>query len=264
MATNEEARGRFSWFDLMTIDMTAATKFYAEVMGWELESWSGAGGDMPPYTMWKGPSGPLGGVMALPEEAKKMGAPPNWMGYVVVPDLDATLAKAGELGAKVLMPPMAIPTVGRFAVIADPQGATIAAIQFEGDAPGHDDTPAVGEVSWRELMTTDREKGFDFYATLFGWEKGEAMDMGAEMGGVYQMYTRRGKPLGGMMNKPAAMPGPSVWLYYFRVADLDATIAKVKSLGGKLLNGPMEVPGGDRVAQLMDPQGAAFALHQVK
>jgi predicted enzyme related to lactoylglutathione lyase len=264
MATNQEARGRFGWFDLMTSYVSSATEFYTKVVGWELESWSGAGGDMPPYTMWKGPKGPFGGAMSLPDDAKKMGAPPNWMGYVIVPDLDATLAKAGELGARVLMPPKSIPTVGRFAVIADPQGAVIAPFQSEGDAPGHDEAPAVGEVAWRELMTTDPDKAFDFYATLFGWEKGEAMDMGAEMGGIYQIYARKGMPLGGMFKKPAEMPGPSFWLYYFRVADLDASIEKVKTLGGQLLNGPMEVPGGDRVAQMADPQGAAFALHQMK
>ena len=101
-----------------------------------------------------------------------------------------------------------------------------------------------------------------FYEALFGWNKTEAMDMGER--GIYQMYGKGEKTFGGMMTKPAEMPGPPAWLYYVTVADLDATVDQVKARGGQLLMGPMDVPGGDRIAQCMDPQGAAFALHEGK
>ena len=102
---------------------------------------------------------------------------------------------------------------------------------------------------------------FSYFGTLFGWKKTETMDMGEA--GLYQMYGIGGRTLGGMFNKPADVPAVS-WLYYIHVADVNQTVEKMKSLGGTLCNGPMEVPGGDLIAQCTDPQGAAFALHSSK
>ena len=68
------------------------------------------------------------------------------------------------------------------------------------------------------------------------------MDMGE--GGMYQMYGRGAHPLGGMFNRPPEMPWSS-WLFYITVSDVNAAVDKVKALGGQILNGPMEAPGGD-------------------
>jgi predicted enzyme related to lactoylglutathione lyase len=125
--------------------------------------------------------------------------------------------------------------------------------------PGHDGPPAIGEFSWHELATTDWEAAWTFYSKLFGWQKADAMDMG-EMG-TYQMYHRGAHPLGGIFNKPPEMP-VSCWVLYVRVPDVAAAVSQVTAMGGKVLMGPMEVPGGDLVAQCSDPQGALFALHQ--
>lgn len=255
----EDVRGQYVWYELMTTDPKAAIGFYTAVIGWGTEEFSGAG---EPYTMWTTTGGPLGGVLQLPPEAKSMGAPPHWLGYIGTPDTDKTLERARTLGGKLLVGPMDIPTVGRFAVIADPQGAVFAAftpVMAPGPQPA---TPSAGSVSWHELTTTDWQAGFAFYNDLFGWSKMEAMDMGPM--GTYQMFGRNGTMLGGMFNKSAEMPFPPHWLYYIHVGDLDATLERVKSAGGTVLNGPMEVPGGDRIAQCMDPQGAAFALHARK
>jgi hypothetical protein len=70
--------------------------------------------------------------------------------------------------------------------------------------------------------------------------------------------------LGGMFNKTPEMPAPPHWLYYVRVDDVDRVAGEVPKAGGTVLNGPMDVPGGDRIAQCMDPQGAAFAIHHTK
>lgn len=160
--------------------------------------------------------------------------------------------------AKVLTAPMDIPEVGRFAVISDPQGAAIAIFTPQDSPPGHD-VPNVGDISWHELTTTDHAKAYDFYQQLFGWEKRGDFDMGAM--GVYQTYGRGEQTLGGMWTAPADLPMPPNWLYYIRVANVDDAAERVKALGGRVLNGPMDVPGGDRIAQCMDPQGAAFAVH---
>ena len=148
--------------------------------------------------------------------------------------------------------------------VQDPQGAVLALYTPAGEAPGHDGETGIGEFSWHELATTDHAAAFDFYSALFEWTVVEAMDMGP--GGMYQMYGRlSGQSLGGMFNKPAGTPGPpAFWLYYVTVPDVNAAVERVTQLGGQMLNGPMEVPGGDITAQCMDPQGAAFALHTKK
>jgi predicted enzyme related to lactoylglutathione lyase len=260
MAPSSETEGRFVWYDLMTTDPEAAQSFYTKLIGWSTEGW-----DAPtPYTMWKNEDQSLGGVMTLPDEAKQAGAPPHWLGYIHTPDVDQTLKTAEENQAKVLVPAQDIPEVGRFAVVSDPQGAAFAIFSPKGEAPGHAGEPQVGEVSWHELNTSDHENAWGFYETLFGWKKLDAMDMG-EMG-MYQMFTHAGSdlPMGGMFNKPKEVPGPPFWLYYARVDDVHKSVEDVKKLGGQVLNGPMEVPGGDHIAQCMDPQGAAFALHSTK
>jgi predicted enzyme related to lactoylglutathione lyase len=251
-------RGRFYWYDLMTSDVEAAKSFYTKLIGWSTTLWNGAS---QPYTMWTKGETPLGGVMELPEDARNAGAPPHWMGYVLVPDLDATLAQVKQLGGMVLVPGTDIPTVGRFGVFSDPQGAALAAFTPIEEAPGG--PPQAGDFSWHELATSDPVAAFTFYEKLFGWEKTEAMDMG-EMG-IYQMYRKRGGefPLGGIFKRPAEMP-VSAWLFYAMVKDVHDSVETVRKLGGQVLNGPMEVPGGDFIAQCTDPQGAMFAIHSTK
>ncbi len=78
--------------------------------------------------------------------------------------------------------------------------------------------------------------------------------------GVYFTFSRNGQEIGGIYNRTPDMPGPS-WLPYVRVKDVQQAVKKVKSAGGTLIAGPMEVPGGDWIAQFVDPQGAVFAVH---
>jgi hypothetical protein len=130
--------------------------------------------------------------------------------------------------------------------------------------PGFDGTPKVGRFSWYELMTTDYKRAFDFYRQLFGWEKtGDEMDMGG--GNAYFMYGMKGKMFGGIYNREPNMANvPPFWLSYVFVKDADkATDAAIRA-GARLVNGPMDVPGGGRIAVIGDPQGAAFAFHSAK
>jgi hypothetical protein len=257
----EPWHGRFAWYELMTTDPAAAEAFYTEVVGWQTQPFPGL---EEPYTTWMSGPQPVGGLMALPEEAKAGGAPPNWLTYVAVESADATVARAQGLGARLEVGPRDIPAVGRFAVLADPQGAVFAILQpADPGQYGPEIVPAPLEISWRELATTDPVAATAFYTTLFGWEKQNANDMGEPVG-VYQEFGRPGLPLGGIYRKPADMPFPPFWLVYARVADIEASLATVRENGGTVLMGPMEIPGGDRIAQILDPQGAAFALHQAK
>ncbi|MDP3775089.1 MAG: VOC family protein [Gemmatimonadales bacterium] len=249
--------GRFCWHELLTTDTDAAAAFYTKVVGWGLIPWE----QDPSYRMWSADGVPIGGLMALPDDAKRMGAPPHWLWYGSTPNVDDTVAHAYRLGAKPLSGMIDVPNVGRMAVMSDPQGAVFAAYQPAGETSGHDGKPRVGEFSWHELATTDWKAAFDFYRALFGWEKTDVMDMGP--GGMYLMFGRLGVTLGGIYNKPPEMPAPPHWLCYARVPDADKAAALATKLGGKILNGPMDPPGGDRIYQCMDPQGAAFAVHAV-
>jgi len=250
-------RGKHVWYELLTTDPEAAEGFYNAVVGWGTQPFS----DDNPYKMWTAGERPIGGRMELPEEARAAGAPPHWLAHIATADVDATAARAEELGGGVVTPPQDIPEVGRFATLRDPFGAGFFAFTPSGDSPQPEGRPGHGEFSWHELMTDDHERAFDFYSSLFGWEKGEAMDMGEH--GVYQLFREGGadEDLGGMMNRPKEMP-VSAWIYYVNVEDLDGAVEAVEAHGGTVMNGPMEVPGGDRVAQCMDPQGAVFALHE--
>ena len=249
--------GRFVWYELLTSDPDAAVPFYTKLTGWTTSKLEGM---EPPYTMWMNGETPVGGVMQLPEMAVKAGAPPHWLAYVSTPDIDATTTKVSSLGG-VVHHQMEIPKVGKIAILGDPQGAVIAAYTPSDYAPGGEGPPEKGQFSWHELMTSNHEAAFEFYGAVFGWEKTDAFDMGEA--GMYQMYglAGTGLPLGGMFNKPKEVPAPPHWLLYTMVDNVDASADQVKAMGGQVLNGPEEVPGGDRVVQCMDVQGAAFALH---
>ncbi|MGZ5984405.1 MAG: VOC family protein [Caulobacteraceae bacterium] len=245
----------FCWYELMTSDTAAAGKFYSAVVGWKAEESQGG----MPYTMFAPPGGPpVAGMMDLPKEVADQGGPPGWIGYVAVDDLDASTAKVGELGGTVHRPPADIPGVGRFSVVADPFGAVF--MLFTA-APGYSmpsDAPGVGFIGWRELMAGDLEKAWTFYSTLLGWTRGADHDMGPM--GAYRLFKTGGTAdVGGMMTKPASLPA-SFWTYYFNVDAIRKAADRLTAAGGKVMNGPMQVPGGDWIVQAMDPQGGMFAL----
>ena len=246
--------GLFVWFELLTRDPKAAIAFYSEVVGWKTQPFGEDG-----YTMWVGSQGPLGGVMQLPAEAAKMGAPPHWLASVQVENVDATVTLAKKLGGKVYMEAFDIPTVGRYAVLGDPQGPSISVFTPGGAMPPHD-TSKEGEFCWNELVTSDSVAAFSFYSALFGWKVLQEMDMGPM--GTYRIYGVGETRLGGMMTSPKSGGPPPMWLHYLEISDLDAALARATKRGAKVMNGPMDVPGGGRVVALQDPQGAGFALHR--
>ena len=146
-------------------------------------------------------------------------------------------------------------------MLADPQGATFALFTpLPSENPPMKDLGRAGEFSWHELMTTNQNEAFAFYEQLFGWKKTSAMDMGDH--GVYQMFGLTSEvPLGGLYTIPEGMGAPPNWLPYIHVDSADAAAERVQQLGGTIKNGPMEVPGGDRIAVCADPQGCHFAVH---
>ncbi|ACB95255.1 VOC family protein [Beijerinckia indica] len=251
-------QGTFVWYELMTTDAKAAETFYRDVVGWGSQD---AGTEGMAYTLLTVGGIPRAGLMVLPKEASDAGAHPGWIGYVAVDDVDASAAKVSELGGKVLRQPDNIPNIGRFSVVADPQGAAFVlfkgAAEMPSPAPGTVSPGTPGTTGWHELAAGDWEKAFDFYSALFGWTKDQTFDMGPM--GTYQLFAHDGAPIGGMMTKPPILPVP-FWSYYFFVDSINAAIDRVKSAGGTVTNGPHQVPGGDWIIHGLDPQGAPFAL----
>jgi predicted enzyme related to lactoylglutathione lyase len=247
-----------TWYELLTTDVTAAENFYRAVVGWNVQPFEGSPAGR--YDMWMRPGGvPIGGVMQIPPG---MNFPAHWEMYIEVPKLEDAVAKIERLGGRALSPVIDVKDVGRMRTMQDPQGAVFAIHEPASSSDVAEAPAEIGAVSWHELATTNAEGAMNFYGDMFGWKPTETMDMGPM--GKYHMFGRA-FPLGGMMNKPKEMANvPPNWNLYFRVSDVHAAVDRVKANGGQVLNGPMEVPGGDWIINCMDPQGAAFSLHQRK
>lgn len=245
------------WYELMTGtgELPAAEAFYGSVLGWEFQD---AGMEGFTYHLATSEGDMVAGLMEPPPDAG--GMPPFWMVYFAVDDADATVAAVQAAGGRVHRPPEDIPGTGRFAIVADPQGAGFAILQplpmSEGAGGAAFAQQRAGHGSWHELMTTDPAAGFDFYARIFGWSRARAFDMGGM--GTYQLFAHDGLDIGGMMGLGNA-PVPC-WLTYFGTDGVTGAMARVEAGGGRVAHGPMEVPGGAFIAVAQDPQGAWFAL----
>ncbi len=246
---------KFVWYDVMTTDTRAAEAFYSNVVGWQMKN---SGMPAPGYTLLMDGNDMVGGLMTLPEDARAMGAPSAWMGYIGVSDVDACAGEIVAAGGKIHRPPQDIPGVGRFAVAADPHGAGFLIFTpstTEEPAPVAPMTPR--RIGWHELHAGNLDEAFAFYEKLFGWTKAERHDMGGGL--IYQTFATGGLPVGGMMTKMESTPHPH-WAYYIAVADFDAAVARITANGGAIIMQPHEVPGGAWIVVAQDPQGAHFCL----
>jgi predicted enzyme related to lactoylglutathione lyase len=246
-------KGKFGWYELMTSDPKAAAKFYSDVVGWTAKEMPSGNGST--YTTFNIGDVGIAGMLTIPGHTA-------WVGYIAVDDVDAHIEKIVAAGGKLWRPATDIPNMLRFAVMSDPQGAAI--IVFTPDpampSPKRPESPAPGTIGWHELYTTDVEAGYSFYNNLFGWTKLTDMDMGPM--GIYRLFDQgdhKEMGDGGMMTKAPHIP-VSCWNFYFNVDSIKAAVERVEAGGGKVLNGPMQVPGGGWIINGQDPQGAMFSL----
>jgi predicted enzyme related to lactoylglutathione lyase len=246
--------GRFAWYELITTDVADAKAFYAKVVGWGAQDASTPG---LPYTLFTAGEASVGGLMGLPDEARRMGATPRWVGYVGVKDVDATADRLKALGGAVYVPPTNS-NIGRIAVVADPQTANLALVEGlkVGQRQSRAEFGKPGRVGWHELLAADWQKAFAFYGELFGWQR---VDTEIDWRDTYQLFSAGGQTIGAMFTKLPTDPVP-YWLYYINVDDIDAAAERVKIAGGEVFDGPLEMSGGSWIARCGDPQGAAFAL----
>lgn len=240
------------WYELMTDAPDAAQAFYAPVMGWVFDT--PPGGMERDYRVFAAPDGEgVGGIMPA-------AMPPTWAFYVGVADVDAMAGRVTDLGGKVHLGPQDIPGVGRFAFVADPQGATFYLMRGGSDVDSTAFAPSKpGHYSWNELVTSDQDAALVFYGALFGWTVAGAMPMG-DMGD-YTFLAHQGDMIGAVMTNPQRGSG-SFWNFAFTVPDIDRAKAAVEAGGGTVRQGPVALPGddGDWMIQIIDPQGAKVML----
>lgn len=247
--------GTAIWYELVGPNPAVAQTFYSAVIGWTIADSGMPGMD---YRLATAPDGSqVGGLMLQPEG---MPFAPGWLIYYGVADVDAAVVRIQDLGGSVHMPPTDIPGVGRFALVADPQGVIFYIMRGNGDEPSKaflQGPDAYGHGVWNELITPDPDAAFDFYGKLFGWTKEGSMPMGPM--GDYD-FIGAGEARPGAMMSSTKTGAPAAWGNYFHVPDIDAAIATAKASGGTLRQGPDPIPGGDFSAKLIDPDGAAFGL----
>ncbi|MDT0379931.1 VOC family protein [Streptomyces sp. DSM 42041] len=264
MKITEPVLGAPCWAELGTPDVADAGRFYGGLFGWtpEEDASPEAGG----YTMMLLDDDPVAAATPLYQTDQ----PVAWTMAVSVADADVVAERVRETGGAVLMEPMDVFDLGRFAVVADPGGAVFTLWQaglFRGAAR----LDERGALCWVELATRDTVAARAFYTTALGWTAtgGDAAGdaEGSNGGGPYGGYTQwgiGGRDFGGMvrMTDDRFPPGvPPHWLLYFAVDDVDASVAHALELGGGTTFPAVDVPGTGRVAGLTDPQGGAFALY---
>jgi len=249
--------GYFAWYELMTTDVTSAASFYRNVVGWDTEADSAS---QLPYTLFTAGKVPTAGLMELPDEGRKMGAMPRWMGYVGVRDVHAAADRIKRLGGAVYVPPTDT-NIGRISVVADPRGATFGVIDRpQVTLQQSTDSGKPGRIGWHELLATDVAEEVAFYCELFGWQRAETDN---HLTDAYVSLSAGGQVIGGAFKNPTEKSQP-FWLLYLNVDDVDAAAERVRAGGGQASLNDVELPGGSWVALCVDPQGAAFSLQGKK
>ncbi|WP_428333648.1 VOC family protein [Novosphingobium sp.] len=241
------------WYELLSTNPDASTTFYEHVIGWTIGA--KPSGDFDYRTIAVGDSG-VAGLMHLTRGMAADGAKATWLFYIGVDDVDATVAAITEKGGTVIKPAWDMPGVGRMAFVTDPQGNPFYVMTSASNGTSTAfDRFGMGKCNWNELVTSDHATGDAFYADVFGWTYPGRMTMPGDMGD-YVFVSVGDVGIGATMHASGdAAPG---WRFYFRTPDIDATVAKVGEAGGKVLMGPHDVPGGDRIILATDSHGVVF------
>ena len=246
--------GAFCWIELATTDQPGATKFYTNLLGWDVNDNPMGPGEF--YSMFALNGSTTGAAYTMRKDQREQGVPPHWGIYIEVGSADETAAKAAKLGGIVLAPAFDVFDLGRMAVLQDPTGAIFQVWQSKRNA-GMAVTSEDNAFCWADLSTPDPQRGAKFYSDLFGW----IMEKGENDSSDY-IHIRNGENhIGGIPPAHHRDPhAPAHWLIYFQVADVEATAAKAQELGGKILMPPRKMEGVGSFAIISDPQGAVFAI----
>lgn len=257
---NATETGRFCWAELGTPDGRAARYFYGRVFGWEakpLEVQTPTGIFLD-YRLLQRDGRSIAGLYEQIGEQRAEGAPPDWLPFVSVADVDASAARAVEFGARLALRPLQVFDMGRMAILIDPQGARLALWQPK-ELLGFQVRGESGSTAWFELVTPEPETAVDFYSSLLGWNA-----QSVPVGDRPYTLLRAGEEAvaGAISSRGGPVEAEPRWLTYFATDDCDAACKRIASLRGQVLVEPTDVPGIGRYAAASDPHGAAFGLLQ--
>ena len=259
MKTDNHAPGMFSWADLGTTDPEGAKSFYTELLG--LDAVDLPMGESMSYSMLNKGDRTACALYRMPPDMEKMtGGRPFWVSYFTVESADQTAERIKQVGGKVTSGPFDVLASGRMVIAHDPAGAIFSC----WEPKNHIGAGVFGEpgaLAWNELYTHDVRTGARFYGDLFGWA---ASAETAGDGGEYTLFELDDTPAAGMMKiRPEWGEMHPNWSIHFAVADLDASLDKIKGLGGKQISPAMEVEDAGRFSFVQDPQGAFFSIMQM-
>jgi len=249
--TQAKPAGTPTWLDLTSPDSESARKFYNAILGWEYDIGAPEFGG---YTTARlGSRSTVGIVGDHPDNVTQ---PSSWLLYFATHQIEADVARAVTLGAKVLSPVMVVGQFGSMAICEDPTGAKFGLWQADHHI-GFQVSDEPGSAAWYELYSTNAQLACDFYTALLS---ATADPMPGEL--EYYVLKHGDAMLGGIMQiLPAWGPMPSQWVTYFAVANIEETASMAASLGSKITRDVEESPFG-RLATLTDPAGAMFKLLQ--
>jgi predicted enzyme related to lactoylglutathione lyase len=238
--------GKVVWHDLVTADMAGVQQFYAGVFGWQFEPVTDG------YVLVRNGDRAIGGIAALDSAT----AGSQWLAQISVPDIAASAEAVRHAGGKVLLGPFTLRGRGQVAVVSDPQAAIFGMIQTSDGDPV-DAAPRDGDWLWHEVWVADPQAAAKFYFPLFGYTPGTA-----EINGKPYLYFKSaGKARAGLVQKPDPKIG-NAWVSYVRVADVDAVVARVPELGGRVLFAPTADVRKGSVAVIADPGGAGLLVQE--
>jgi len=248
-ASGPRLPGKFVWADLVTDDVPAARKFYAQLFGWKF--W-----DMGPYTIALNEDRPLCGMFQRPRP-KDRAAEPRWFGYISVPNVARAGRTVTKAGGRVLAAPKTMPKRGEQAVFADPEGALFGVIKSSSGDP-EDFLAGPGDWIWIQLLSREARKASEFYRNVVGYEilDNTGTDRLSDYVLVSEGYARA---------TVRTIPGTNTktlptWLPFVRVKDVNDSVAQAKQLGGKVLIEPKPEVFNGKVAVIADPTGAAVGI----
>ncbi len=244
------------WVDLTSHDIEAATRFYGQLFDWAARQ--DAGPEMRSYTVFTLTGKSVAGLFS----PMVPGQPSAWNVYIASDNVDRVAESVQTAGGAVMMEPDDIPGAGHMGFFRDPTGAAFGVMQPR-EHTGADVVREPNAFTWAELQTRDVAAVTPFYQQVFGWgAKSSPIGPGQP---EYTEWTLNGESVGGAMPMQAAIPAtvPPHWLAYFQVENADRSAARVTELGGQILTGPHDFPGG-RFAVISDPHGAAFGILEAR
>jgi predicted enzyme related to lactoylglutathione lyase len=249
--------GKFVWYDLVTEDVTAVKRFYAELLGWEYEE---IHGDDVVYTVVTHNGEAIAGIVPLEPNDDRVPSS-RWLSLLSVEDVDRAVEQVRQAGGEVNMEPRDVPDRGRLALVTDPQGAMVVLARTTGGDPPDvdpDSDPIPNRWMWTELWARDVSAALELYGALVGYTA-DVFTLPGDQN--YQILMRDGRRRAGIIRLPWPEVTPN-WLPYINVEDPAAVARRVSQLGGQVLIPPQPEIRGGSVGLVTDPSGAAFAIQK--